>query len=867
MHGAAVARIEEKRCASTLAPMDTDVTFPMTDAHTHAPQDERNDQIAGRQSPARRSGVPGEEEIFAGLTAPQQEAVRCTEGPLLVLAGPGSGKTRVITRRIAYLIACGIPAYQILAVTFTNKAAAEMRERVVKLLGDGPVSRGLTVTTFHALCARLIRKYADVAKLPGITGTFAIFDSDDQTALVKKAIEQAGVTTSNWPARSVLSKISAAKNDLLGPEEYAAQAFDFSGRTIAKIYALYQKGLRASNAVDFDDLLLLTALMLKNNTRVREMCRERWQYLLVDEYQDTNTAQFQIAALLAGGLGTPPVPGGSEYEEAAGDRRGTQTQNICVVGDPDQSIYGWRGADIENILQFEKHFPKAKTIALGENFRSTKHIIGVADTLIRNNKKRKHKDLFTSNAQGVKPEVVICRDEHHEARLVVDWMKERREESMAEGEPLAWKDFAVFYRTNALSRVVEDVLRNEAIPYVIARGTAFYQREEIKHALAYLRVVANPADGISLLRIVNTPSRGIGDTTIERVEELAAQHGTGVLEALRIAPDSLNLVTRTAGSIRKFVSMMDSWAGIHDEGMLHAPAAEGSLAELVERVIRESGLEDMYKKMGEEEAERLENLAELVSSAREYEVNYDPMNDPGADPMTAPLNPDEQPQREPTLLELLRGYLERVTLVADADSVDPAQGSVTMMTLHAAKGLEFAGVAMIGLEEGLLPHSRVMDNPSELEEERRLCFVGITRAMKRLVITSARYRTIRGVTERTIESRFIHELPKQHVTISDQAGFSESGWDTPSGKIGASDGTEGPRFVPDGPSGGKTKVSGPKDSRGVPLVVGANVRHPQFGLGRIVNITSGQDARAQIQFRQAGTKTLVLQYARLERAD
>lgn len=791
--------------------------------------------------------MPGEEEILAGLTAPQQEAVRCTEGPLLVLAGPGSGKTRVITRRIAYLIACGIPAYQILAVTFTNKAAAEMRERVVKLLGDGPVSRGLTVTTFHALCARLIRKYADVAKLPGITGTFAIFDSDDQTALVKKAIEQAGVTTSNWPARSVLSKISAAKNDLLGPEEYAAQAFDFNGRTIAKIYALYQKGLRASNAVDFDDLLLLTAQMLKNNTQVREMCRERWQYLLVDEYQDTNTAQFQIAALLAG-AGT------------------NQAQNICVVGDPDQSIYGWRGADIENILQFEKHFPKARTIALGENFRSTKHIIGAADTLIRNNKKRKHKDLFTSNAQGARPEVVICRDEHHEARLVVDWMKERRAESMAEGEPLAWKDFAVFYRTNALSRVVEDVLRNEAIPYVIARGTAFYQREEIKHALAYLRVVANPADGISLLRIVNTPSRGIGDTTIERIEELAAQHGTGVLEALRVAPDSLNLVTRTAGSIRKFVGMLDSWAGIHEEGMLHAPAAEGSLAELVERVIRESGLEDMYKKMGEEEAERLDNLAELVSSAREYEVNYDPMNDPGADPMTAPLNPDEQPQREPTLLELLRGYLERVTLVADADSVDPAQGSVTMMTLHAAKGLEFACVAMVGLEEGLLPHSRVMENPGELEEERRLCFVGITRAMKRLIITSARYRTIRGVTERTIESRFIHELPKQHVTISDQAGFSEPGWDTPSGRIGG-EGGEGPRFVPDGPGGGKTKVTGPKDSRGMPLVVGANVRHPQFGLGRIVNITSGQDARAQIQFRQAGTKTLVLQYARLERAD
>jgi DNA helicase-2/ATP-dependent DNA helicase PcrA len=540
-----------------------------------------------------------------------------------------------------------------------------------------------------------------------------------------------------------------------------------------------------------------------------------------------------------------------------------------VVGDADQSIYGWRGADIENILQFETHFPRARTIALGENFRSTKHIIGAADSLIRNNKKRKHKDLFTANEEGVKPEVVICRDEHHEARLVVDWLRGLRDESMAAGEPLAWKDFAVFYRTNALSRVVEDVLRNEAIPYVIARGTAFYQREEVKHALAYLRVVANPADEVSLMRIVNTPSRGIGATTLGRVEALAAQRDVGALDALRIAPESLQLASRTGAAIGAFVRMVDAWAGIHDEGMLHVPAAEGSLAELVERVIRESGLEEMYKKMGEEEAERLENLAELVSSAREYEETYDPLSDPRADP----LNPDERPEQEPpppSLLELLRGYLERVTLVADADSVDPSQGAVTLMTLHAAKGLEFAGVAMVGLEEGLLPHSRVMEHPGELEEERRLCFVGITRAMKRLMITSARYRTIRGQYDRTIESRFIHELPKQHVTISDQAGFGEPGWDRPSGRIGdARGGSDGPRFVPDGPAGGsgRGKMAGPKDSRGLPLAVGAMVRHPQFGLGRIVGLTPGQDARAQIEFRQAGRKTLVLQYARLERVE
>jgi DNA helicase-2/ATP-dependent DNA helicase PcrA len=815
--------------------------------------------------------------------------VQHTEGPLLVLAGPGSGKTRVITRRIAYLVACGIPAWQILAVTFTNKAAAEMRERVTHLLGEGAIARGLTVTTFHALCARLLRRYAEIARLPGLTATFAIYDTDDQSALVKRAIEELNLSTSNWPVRGVLGRISAAKNELLGPQEFAAQAFDFNARTVAKIYEAYQRSLRAANAVDFDDLLLLTAGMLRDRAEVREACRRRWQYLLIDEYQDTNRAQFHIAALLAGGgaLGTPPVPGGSDADaqSAAGNRGTRSPQNICVVGDPDQSIYGWRGADIENILQFEKQFPRAKVIALGENFRSTGHIIGAADALIRNNQKRKHKDLFTSSAPGAKAEVVLCRDEHHEARLVVDWIKGLRQGGAGAGGgggcELAWKDFAVFYRTNALSRVVEDQLRAEGIPYTIARGTAFYQREEIKHALAYLRVVANPADSVSLRRIVNTPTRGIGDTTLDRVETLAAERGATLLEGLRSAPAALGLQARAAGAIGKFVAMVDAWAGLHAPGMLEMPAAEGSLAELVERVVRESGLEEMYKKMGETEAERLENLAELVSSARDFEDGYDPASDPAGD---APLNPDDPnaaPAREPSLLELLRAFLERVTLVADADAVDPTQGAVTLMTLHAAKGLEFPGVAMIGLEEGLLPHSRVSENPAELEEERRLCFVGITRAMRRLLITSARYRTVRGIQERTIESRFLHELPKAHVSVSDQAGWDEPGWDRDEDDFASRGRSSGPsrpgagggaatgggvRFVPDG-EGARGKKTGAKDSRGLPLQVGSLVRHPQFGVGRIASITPGQDARAQITFRDVGVKTLVLQYARLERID
>ena len=705
------------------------------------------------------------EGIFSGLTEPQAEAVRHTEGALLVLAGPGSGKTRVITRRIAYLVECGIPPWQILAVTFTNKAAAEMRERVVKLLGSadggtpqkGGGTRGLLVTTFHALCARLLRKYAGIAGVPGIDGNFVIYDTDDQMTLLKRAIETLELSTTNWPARSVLSKISDAKNKLLDAQAFAASPAggDFYGRTLAKIYAEYQKGLRAADAVDFDDLLLLTAKMLEQHTEVREACRDRWHYLLVDEYQDTNKAQFEIAALLAGG------------ERAAGGEANARPTNICVVGDPDQSIYAWRGADIGNILDFEDLYPGSRVIALGENFRSTQHIIGAADRLIRKNTRRKHKDLFTSNPVGDKVEVAICRDEHHEAALVVDWMKARKQDGT-----LNWKDMAVFYRTNALSRVIEDAMRAEAIPYVIARGTAYYQREEVKHALGYLRVVANPLDEVSLGRVVNVPARGIGDTTLGKIELWAGENGSGMFEALRqsAAGRGVAVGPKAAGAIGKFVAMIDVWRGLVPEGELGVGGVKGSLAELVEKVVRDSGLEAMYKAgRTDTDEERVQNLAELVSSAREFEEMYEP----GSDPVLSKEEGIEASRHRGIeavgTMGLLRAYLERVTLVSDADAVDPAQGAVTLMTLHAAKGLEFGAVAMIGLEEGVLPHSRVASNPAELEEERRLCFVGITRAMRRLLLTSSRYRTVRGITERTMTSRFIDELPREHVQLSDQS--------------------------------------------------------------------------------------------------
>ncbi len=483
------------------------------------------------------------DDLFQDLTEPQARAVRTTEGPLLIVAAAGSGKTRVITRRIAYLISCGVPPWSILALTFTNKAAGEMRERVLHLLGgaESRAARGLTVTTFHALCARLLRKYADAA---GLKPEFTIYDSSDQAALCKKTIEACQLSTSNFPPRSVLSAISNAKNALMDADAYTAQATEWTQRSIAKVFKGYERGLRAANAVDFDDLLLLTAKMLKTNESVRAECRQRWQYLLIDEYQDTNHAQFVIASMIAGSAKDAPAPS-----------EGASTgPNICVVGDPDQSIYGWRGADLSNILEFEEHYPGAKVITLGENFRSTAPILAAADTLIRNNRRRRHKDLFTSRAGGEVCEAILTRDEQHEARVVADWLRARHGD---DENPVSWKDMAVFYRTNSLSRVMEESLRQAGIPYTIARGTAFYDREEIKNALAYLRVVANPADDVSLSRIVNTPSRGIGKTSLDAIERFAAEQGEPLIEGLRMAAQAPDITSRSLAAVSRFLSMLD----------------------------------------------------------------------------------------------------------------------------------------------------------------------------------------------------------------------------------------------------------------------------------------------------------------------
>ncbi|MHC5115044.1 MAG: ATP-dependent helicase [Planctomycetota bacterium] len=797
-----------------------------------------------------------DDALLEGLTEAQREAVTHGPGPLLVLAGPGSGKTTVVTKRVAHLIGRGVPPWQILALTFTNKAAAEMRERVDRLLPEGLAGRrGLTIATFHSFCARLLRRYSEEA---GIAERFSIYDAADQRDAIRQAIAAAELSEKNFSRGAVGSAISNAKNKLLDAATYASEARDFYSRAMARAYTAYERILRSNDALDFDDLLLRTAHLLRTDDTVRGELQARFEHLLVDEYQDTNHAQFVIAGELA-----------------------SARRNICVVGDPDQSIYGWRGADIRNILEFEEQYPEAKVIPLGQNFRSTGHIVATADHLIRNNRKRKHKDLHTDLDDGDRPEIHVCFDERHEASVIVDLMRRRHDE-----QDMPWKSMAVLYRMNALSRVLEDAFRDGQIPYVIARGTAFYERKEIKDALAYLRLIANPNDEVALRRIVNTPPRGIGATTLDRIEQFATSREIRFSEALHRAGEVDGLSKRAAAAVGKFVALVDQWRAAAEQrpadvdggapGLLPVPSI--TLAELVERVVRESGMEKVYRSSpAEEDLERLENLEELVSAAAQFvpagadaDTDYSlrsrsvapAMGDrstgatdrstgatdrsTGATDRSTGATDDERSEspvrtssEADTVLDRLGAWLETVALVSDADMVDPANGAVTLMTLHAAKGLEFDTVAIVGLEEGLLPHYRAAESEAQLEEERRLCFVGITRAERRLVLSRAITRTHRGLRERTIESRFLAELPAD-ATRREEAAMDE--------------------FSDPGYGSGQ----GP----GADLPAGTLVRHPTFGLGRVETVMARPaGASARITFETVGPKTLILEYARLERVD
>jgi DNA helicase-2/ATP-dependent DNA helicase PcrA len=749
--------------------------------------------------------------LLEGLTEAQTEAVRHVDGPLLVLAGPGSGKTTVVTRRVAWLVSQGIPAWQILALTFTNKAAAEMRQRIDALLpADLPGRRGLTVSTFHSFCVRLLRRHAEAARL---APRFSIYDAADQRDLLKRSLARAGLSSTNWTPAAVGSAISNAKSRLQDASAFAEQAGDFYERSIAKAYREYEQLLAENDALDFDDLLLRAARLLRKDPEVRGMLQQRYQYILIDEYQDTNHAQFMIAHVLA-----------------------AEHRNLCVVGDPDQSIYGWRGPDISKILEFEQQYPRARIVPLGQNFRSTAMIVETAARLIACNRRRKDKRLFTELGEGERPVVVTCRDEHHEAELVVDEMRRRHDE-----DGIPWKQMAVLYRVNALSRVLEEAFRNASVPYVIARGTAFYARKEVKDALAYLRLVVNQNDEVSLQRIVNDPPRGIGRTTLQRVESFAVSRQLSLMGAMERAAEVPDLSARAVASVRAFVEMVAGWRSAAD-----ALAVDGEprrqLAELVERVVRESGLEKHYKSSrSEEDQQRLLNLVELINAAADF---------PGAPEDEGPEDAAAAPPAEPLILDELAAWLEAVTLVSDADAVDPQRGSVTLMTLHTAKGLEFDVVAIAGLEEGLLPHTRAAQSEAELEEERRLCFVGITRARRHLLLSRAGVRTRRGLRERTIASQFLRELPEECIVRSELADDWDAideprtpeEWERParrSGRPGAGD-----------------------------WFVGCLVRHPTFGLGRIETLMPRpMGCAAKVALESGRVKTLILEYAKLERVE
>jgi DNA helicase-2/ATP-dependent DNA helicase PcrA len=739
--------------------------------------------------------------VLDRLTEPQRQAVVHAGTPLLVLAGPGSGKTRVITHRIAHLVACGESPASVLALTFTNKAAGEMRRRVQELMGGHADAARIVAGTFHSFGARVLRRYAERA---GVPADFTVLDADDQAKACKQAIGEAGEGSDRFTPKSVLAEIGGFKDQLIDPAVAEAQSRDWRARTVARIYAAYQKVLARSSALDFDDLLCRTARLLRENEEVRDLLQSRFRNMLVDEYQDTNHAQFCIV-----------------HELARGHRR------LCVVGDPDQSIYGWRGADLRNILQFEQSFPDATVIPLGENFRSVRPIVDAASALIQRNRQRRHKELRSMRGDGDAPVYARCIDERSEALRVV------RELESAQWRGVPWKGMAVLYRMNSMSRVLEEALRRAAVPHQVVRGTAFYDRREVRDLVAYLRLAANPQDELALGRVANVPARGLGDTSLARIELHAVKRGLSLVDALRV-PEDAGVAARAANAARKLAELVLAW---RREVEASPPEA---LGDLVGRIARESGLEAHYLKEDRESADegesRVENLAQVVSASAEFVQERLSQEAVGEEEGVPPLR---------TALDALRAFLERIALVADSDAFDPETGAVTLMTLHAAKGLEFPLVCMVGLEQGSLPHARSLDTPGDIEEERRLCFVGMTRAEDRLLLTGAASRTVRGQPMATIESMFVRELPPG-VTREDATGdFGD-----PGGDPGGADDLDG--------------IDEP--ARRVPgLRVGTRVRHPLFGVGVVEAVSPrGGSTALRVAFAAVGRKTLIQEFARLQ---
>jgi len=713
-----------------------------------------------------------DEQLLRQLTPSQRQAVCHREGPLLVLAGPGSGKTRVITSRIACLIESGIKPYNICAITFTNKAAEEMRQRAAALGASG----GAYISTFHSLCVQILRRYADAA---GINRNFSIYDDADQTRCIKQAIGECDLDSAAFQPGRMLEAISTLKNKLVGPEAFKEQAVDYFSQALVKVYARYQKLLAERNGLDFDDLLMKVALLLENDSTVCRELADRFRYLLIDEYQDTNHAQYRLAKAIA-----------------------VHHRNICATGDPDQSIYRWRGADIRNILAFEKDWPEAVTIRLEENFRSTAAILRAADKLITCNRNRKVKSLIPTRSHQGQFSVQCYADEAAEADAV------GRQVRALIASGVSGKDIAVFYRINSLSRALEEAFIRHKTPYQVVRGVEFYCRKEIRDVLAYLKVLVNPADEIALLRIINTPARGIGKVTIERAKDYAAGSGILLFDALRNADGISGLGDSVKAKLLAFVRMMEGFA----------KDVDGKVAPLVEKIFSVSGMESSFKAAGTEGQTAVENIEGLISTAAVY---------------------DKQTEN-PSLVD----YLQQIALFSDADAYDSSGDRVALMTMHAAKGLEFEHVFIIALEQGMLPHERANNSHEELEEERRLFFVGMTRAKTNLYVSYAQYRTFRGQFLRTIPSQFLYELGPG--LMHEPLDHDEHVQARPAEPVRRA----APQPQP--------------ESRPAPYAPGQLVKHKTFGLGRVKKyVDMGANSVVTINFNSGQTKSLLLQYADL----
>jgi DNA helicase-2/ATP-dependent DNA helicase PcrA len=736
--------------------------------------------------------------LLAGLNPQQQKAVIHQGAPLLVVAGAGSGKTRVLTRRISYLMSAReVRPYEILAITFTNKAAGEMKERVTELVG--PIAKSMWVSTFHSACVRLLRQ--EIERL-GYSTTFSIYDSADSQKLISRVMETLNLDAKRYPPRQFQALISNAKNELQTPYQYLSAAQNQFETIVADVYTMYEKRLQQANALDFDDLIMKTVQVLQQFPEAKARFRSRFRHILVDEYQDTNHAQYMLVKELTGSEGD-----------------GFPIAELCVVGDADQSIYGFRGATIRNILQFEVDYPNAATVLLEQNYRSTQNILNAANAVITQNESRKEKNLWSDAGAGAPLIGYVAESEYDEAEFIRSEIRSLQD--MGHSNP---GDTAVFYRTNAQSRIFEEIFMRAAIPYKVVGGLRFYERKEVKDLLAYLRVLANPNDEVSLRRIINFPKRGIGDRALEEVELFAVAQGISFWHALLRVTEATAVPNKAAHSIAEFTAMLTALAVLVE--------AKTKPSVIIEAALEQSGLlTELEASTDPQDEVRVENLKELVSASMEYEErSFDELGE------------DEEIS--------LTGFLEKVSLVADADEIPDGEdhgGVVTLMTLHTAKGLEFPTVFLTGMEDGIFPHARTLDDPKEIEEERRLAYVGLTRAEKRLYISRAEYRLTFGTPKYNPGSRFLDEIPSELIEWKNET------------KSKSSSGSSGLRR--------RTATAPPpratgKKSSAMVLQVGQRVSHDTFGLGTVTAVGGeGDKSEATINFGQYGEKRLLLRYA------